>query len=341
MHAKVCRRQAGNDAGQLEWRVSDNKSLNGVLVNEAPVSGDGHVLRRGDIITFGRKVAPPEFEYVFDAPPAMVSAEAAAASASSVVGEGAAADAEARNDAMAEQQNDIISEQMQRIGELQQQLDAEREQKKAEMQQRRPQTQVAADSSDFQNELVCCICRDWLVHASNVQCAHTFCWSCIDSWLLQKKFECPVCRTEVTQEPVRSRAMDTIVQKTVDRLGDADKAEHAERIVAADQALDKAKRLHAQLQTSVDDACSKGKNFFYITSAWTKRERETFQRGIKDYKGNTRQTYCKLTGLTVQWVWSADEDQLNQACHNLSLTRFVSKPEDQIRQRLLMYLRYG
>merc|ERR1712032_1386674 len=137
-----------------------------------------------------------------------------------------------------------------------------------------------------------------------------------DTWLRQKRFECPVCRADVTRKPVRTRAVDALVMKAVSRLCDEKKEEYAERVAAAEA-------------------------FFNIGSSWSRKERETFQIGIKDYAGDTRQTYCKLTGLTVQWVHSATDTQLNQALHNLQLASFVSNPEDKIRQRLLMFLRYG
>merc|ERR1719221_1036988 len=68
------------------------------------------------------------------------------------------------------------------------------------------------DFADLQADLVCSVCQDWMVQSANIECSHSFCWACVDTWLLQKKFECPVCRHAVTREPVRSRALDAIVQ---------------------------------------------------------------------------------------------------------------------------------
>merc|ERR1712100_443870 len=103
----------------------------------------------------------------------------------------------------------------------------------------------------------------------------------------------------------------------------------------------KADKNHQELERSVREAQAKGKHFFQIDGVWTKKERDVFQRGIKDYSGNTRETYCKLTGLTVQWVHSADDTKLNRALHNLQLQKFVDKSSTEIRTRLLMFLRYG
>ena len=76
------------------------------------------------------------------------------------------------------------------------------------------------------------------MRAATIQCSHSFCWACIDRWLQTKQFVCPVCRTEalreletcafhgleVTREPVRTRAVDMVVQKTVSQCSEEDKA---------------------------------------------------------------------------------------------------------------------
>merc|ERR1719313_1302072 len=293
--------------------------MNGVLVNGQTVEQDGRKLHQGDIITFGRKMSPPEFEFVFEEPGYQ----------------------EPAVDPGPDPQVELaFEEHRKRIAELQQELEAEKERKIMESQQRAA-ARSALDFEDIQQELVCSICQDWVVHASTIECSHTFCWSCIDQWLLQKKFECPVCRHAVTREPVRSRALETIVQKTVDRGDPANKEEYQERVKSAEKDQKRIQKLHQDLEKSVNDALKKGKAFFHIDSSWSRREKEVFQRGIKDYTGDTRETYCRLTSLTVQWVHSADENKLNQALHNLGLQAFVSSPEPDIRKRLLMFLRYG
>jgi hypothetical protein len=293
--------------------------MNGILVNGQAIGPEGRRLQQGDIIAFGRKMNPPEFEFVFEEP---VSAASTAAPEPDPAVE------------------EAFAEHAKRIAELQQELEAERERKVMESQQRAA-TRSALDVEDIQSELLCSICQDWVVHASTIECSHSFCWSCIDTWLLQKKFECPVCRNAVTREPVRSRAIESIVQKTVERQGPEAKTEYQDRANAADKDLKKVQKLAQDLEKSVNDALKKGKAFFHIDANWTRREKDVFQRGVKDYTGDTRETYCRLTGLTVSWVHSADDSKLNQALHNLGLQAFVSSPEPDIRKRLLMFLRYG
>lgn len=325
------------EGGPEEWVINDNRSLNGILVNDTPVGGQGRNLQPGDVITFGRKMQPPEFEFVFEAPPMESQAKLAAPQ----VQQPPEPKMQAVQQKEEEEKEELFGDQMRKIAELQKELAVEREQKAAEAQRRRQASNNNLNIVDLHSELACSICQDWLVHAATIECSHTFCWSCIDTWLLQKKFECPVCRHKVTREPVRTRAVDTIVRKSVDRLTLEQKDEFSERVATAEATFEKARRLHLELEKSVGDALKRGKAFFHIGASWNRRERETFQRGVKDYTGDTRETYCKLTGLTVQWVHSADESKLNQALHNLQLQAFVSCSEEEIRQRLLMFLRYG
>lgn len=301
-----------------EWVISDNRSLNGILVNGDSVGsdGEGKSLQSGDLIVFGRKIVPPEFEFVFQAPTTELPPQPVESA-------------------------EHVTEHMQRLAELEAQLQAERNKMKEEIQRRRLQSRNTLTVSELHSELACSICQDWLVHAATVDCSHTFCTSCIETWLLHKNFHCPVCRQAVTREPVRTRAVDTIVRKTVDRLPEEQRQEFQQRLAAAQVAIARRKQLHAELEKSVNDALKKGKAFFHISSNWNKREKETFQKGIKDYIGDTREVYCRLTGLTVQWVHSVDDSKLNQALHNLGLQQFVSATDTEIRRRLLNYIRYG
>ncbi|CAE8718933.1 unnamed protein product [Polarella glacialis] len=316
-HGRVQIRQPGS--AQQEWIISDCGSMNGITVNGEAVPSEGKSLRTGDVISFGRRTHPPEFEFVFEAPP------------------GGALEAQ--------QEVFAASEQMQRITELEKELKAQREQNHVQAEEalkRRQGSRTALNISEISSELACCICRDWLVHAATIECSHSFCHSCIDRWLQTKQFVCPVCRKEVTREPVRTRAVDTLCEKTVGRLSETEKADYQERLSTAEASEARNRKLLKDLQQSVDEAIKGGKNFFSINQNWRKRDKELFAQGVKEYTGCARETYCRLTGLTVQWVHSADEDKLNQALHNLALTdKIFGRPVEEIRRRLLMYLQYG
>eukprot|EP00928_Gymnodinium_smaydae_P017674 TRINITY_DN16763_c0_g1_i3.p1 TRINITY_DN16763_c0_g1~~TRINITY_DN16763_c0_g1_i3.p1 ORF type:complete len:488 (-),score=105.69 TRINITY_DN16763_c0_g1_i3:69-1532(-) len=296
------RRIAGDRSrgGDVYWIIRDSRSMNGILVNGERIAADaeGRRLYPGDVVTFGRRLAPPVFEFVFEHP-CRASPE--------------------KELSQAQEQRRVI---------------------RAQQQQQPNQLGVA----ELRNELVCCVCRDWMVDAATTECSHSFCWSCIDTWLLEKKFECPVCREEVTREPLRTRTVDAIVQKSVGLLPSEDQTAYRERVAAAEAAREAAKTRLVALEAEVAGGAAgsrAGKAFPLIHAQWKKREREAFQQAAATHSGDAHEMYCRFHGLTVQWVHSADEDQLNQALHNLQLQKFVSCSEDRIRQRLLMFLRYG
>jgi len=49
----------------------------------------------------------------------------------------------------------------------------------------------SVDLQELQAELVCSVCQDWIVHASSLECGHSFCRECIDQWLTGKKIRMP------------------------------------------------------------------------------------------------------------------------------------------------------
>lgn len=298
-----------------EWYIRDNKSLNGVTVNGEVVGEEGRKLQSGDEVVFGKKIANPEFEFIFEAPAAEPTVAGIA--------------------------EDLFHEKVKQIEELQKELEAERQMKRAAAAAKRQASKNSLSVQELHKDLLCSICRDWMVHASTIECSHSFCWSCIDMWLQQKKFECPVCRKAVTREPLRTRAVDSIIQTSVARLPKDQQVEFQERASGADAAQEKKRKALQELEKSVKAAQKLGKTFFSIESNWAKANRETFIRGCKDYTGATRESYCKLVGLTEHWIHVADSSKLNQALHNLKLQAFVNCEELEIRQRLLMYLKYG
>ena len=109
----------------------------------------------------------------------------------------------------------------------------------------------------------------------------------------------------------------------------------------ADELQAKRRTATRDLEASVKEAVRSKKKFFHVNQNWDKKEKKTFHDGVKQYISEGREAYCQLVGLTISWVYSADDSKLNQALHNLGLQEFVSKPEKDIRQRLLMFLRYG
>merc|ERR1711879_574332 len=128
--------------------------------------------------------------------------------------------------------------------------------------------------------------------------------------------------------------MDSIVEKTVRLLPQSEQADYAKRVEAGDAAAEQSRLRHAELQDHANAS-------FHISANWKRKERDAFHKGVQDYTGDAREKYCGLHGLTAQFAHSADDSALNQALHNLQLPKFVSCSEEQIRRRLLLFMRYG
>ena len=64
--------------------------------------------------------------------------------------------------------------------------------------------------AEAKEELLCAICRDWMIAAHGLPCSHTFCGSCLFNWL-SKKNSCPVCRQVLRSQPVPIRSSDKLI----------------------------------------------------------------------------------------------------------------------------------
>ncbi|XP_063774943.1 E3 ubiquitin-protein ligase RNF8 isoform X2 [Pseudophryne corroboree] len=66
------------------------------------------------------------------------------------------------------------------------------------------------------NELQCIICSEHFIEAVTLNCAHSFCSFCIQSWR-KRKDECPICRQEIKSQ-TRSLVLDNCIDRMVDKL---------------------------------------------------------------------------------------------------------------------------
>ncbi|XP_072266123.1 E3 ubiquitin-protein ligase RNF8 [Pyxicephalus adspersus] len=66
------------------------------------------------------------------------------------------------------------------------------------------------------NELQCIICSEHFIEAVTLNCAHSFCLFCIQSWR-KRKDECPICRQDIKSQ-TRSLVLDNCINRMVDKL---------------------------------------------------------------------------------------------------------------------------
>eukprot|EP00743_Colponemidia_sp_Colp-15_P006479 GILK01006974.1.p1 GENE.GILK01006974.1~~GILK01006974.1.p1 ORF type:complete len:344 (+),score=46.13 GILK01006974.1:86-1117(+) len=92
---------------------------------------------------------------------------------------------------------------------------------------------------DVSEELMCCICQELIVLAHALPCSHSFCKSCITTWLANKQPHnqtCPGCRAKVTSPPIPVKTLDNAIDLLAKQLlSKVEQKERAEKIKNAQQ----------------------------------------------------------------------------------------------------------
>ena len=167
------------------------------------------------------------------------------------------------------------------------------------------------------------VCQSLLVEATALQCAHTFCASCIATWLARAA-HCPACRAPVgvLEAPVRLRSVDAVARGLAAALPPAERdAWHARQQEAARRRVEceaAAERLRASIAAERARAGAAG--FLRVgAEAWTRQEADNFREGAGYYDGAARDVFCASVGLTRALVAEAGPEQLETAALNLGL----------------------
>ena len=74
----------------------------------------------------------------------------------------------------------------------------------------------------MEDEFTCIICQELFFDAATLACSHSFCDYCLKSWI-KKKNTCPICRTDIKGTFVRSRVLDSAVEKIVETMDEETK----------------------------------------------------------------------------------------------------------------------
>ena len=90
--------------------------------------------------------------------------------------------------------------------------------------------------------LQCSICVDYFASPFTAECGHTFCYTCLHSWLQIQK-SCPTCRTKLLRRPTLSFNIREQVQASLARLPEADRMLALEKLAADENSLKAKQRL--------------------------------------------------------------------------------------------------
>ncbi|XP_038056676.1 E3 ubiquitin-protein ligase RNF8-like [Patiria miniata] len=115
---------------------------------------------------------------------------------------------------------EVIANKEREYGELQTELTASRLEKEAqEVCIQKAKEEALQNITDvMENELQCSICSELFIKATTLNCSHSFCNFCIESWMKRKR-ECPVCRAAITSHN-HSIVLDNYIDKMVERLSE-------------------------------------------------------------------------------------------------------------------------
>ncbi|KAG0053569.1 E3 ubiquitin ligase [Gryganskiella cystojenkinii] len=84
--------------------------------------------------------------------------------------------------------------------------------------------------------LQCSICVDYFASPFTVECGHTFCFTCLHSWLLIQK-SCPTCRTKLLRRPTLSFNIREQVQASLSHLPEAERSQALEKLAADEKSI--------------------------------------------------------------------------------------------------------
>jgi len=201
------------------------------------------------------------------------------------------------------------------------------------------------------SELICAICQELFVEASTVECGHSFCRMCIENWL-KTKLSCPICRHPINKPPISSVCLDKAVRVMLEIAEEKQAATQLmERQRLATQARQNECFAQSCLETLFQKAVQQGVRVVHISKQWSPREQQRFLCGIERHQGVARETYCRVVGLTYEWIGRATPDELLIAAANVKLRDMENRPTcpaawkqscvTKLRARLEMYIRYG
>ena len=168
----------------------------------------------------------------------------------------------------------------------------------------------------FHNEFSCCICYNWFVEPTTLQCSHTFCKKCLYDWL-GKNHSCPFCRKKLSKPSIYNKNLDVLLEGVSKiMLSEEDRNMREDRIKGIKQGFDEDL---AKLYGMIENAKAKKIKFLNIKDRWKTEEKKTFKNGVKQYFGRCREVFCDLVGLTVDFIKSCNNEEMTIACENLDV----------------------
>ncbi|KNC50551.1 uncharacterized protein AMSG_00712 [Thecamonas trahens ATCC 50062] len=177
---------------------------------------------------------------------------------------------------------------------------------------------VALTLEELEEEFSCSICLEFMVQATAAApCAHIFCADCLEEWCAleeEGRQSCPQCRQPVLMR-LHMRLLDNTLAHMLAKVGGSALQGYNARVSAFTRNV----QHYRTLLSAAEQARTSRQTFLNIKMRWTAKEQNTFQRGLRKYRGKARQLFCELAGLTPAFVASASKPVLLVAASNLRI----------------------
>eukprot|EP01124_Arcella_intermedia_P019538 TRINITY_DN2685_c0_g1_i10.p1 TRINITY_DN2685_c0_g1~~TRINITY_DN2685_c0_g1_i10.p1 ORF type:complete len:512 (+),score=133.08 TRINITY_DN2685_c0_g1_i10:329-1864(+) len=174
------------------------------------------------------------------------------------------------------------------------------------------------------DELTCSICQDLYLHSTTLPCSHTFCYTCISSWIKQNPI-CPICRVHPNHPGIKSLILDSIIEKFI-----SNRPEDNKRYLMRKADLDQVENL----RKGIESAKKRGYRFLRIQDVWNETEKQIFAQGVEKYTGESRIIYCSAANLSETFISTSSIETLHIACANLNLRVPIGAPIDVLRSAI-------
>eukprot|EP00470_Lotharella_oceanica_P008096 CAMPEP_0170193090 /NCGR_PEP_ID=MMETSP0040_2-20121228/56070_1 /TAXON_ID=641309 /ORGANISM="Lotharella oceanica, Strain CCMP622" /LENGTH=141 /DNA_ID=CAMNT_0010441633 /DNA_START=225 /DNA_END=650 /DNA_ORIENTATION=+ len=133
-----------------------------------------------------------------------------------------------------------------------------------------------------------------------------------------------------------------MVNRLTAKLPEADKKEREGILEERRKIASKNKTMCNRLRRSIEAARKRGNEFYDIRKIWQDQEKDTYSRGLADFKlPEARLIYAGTVGLSNDSMEAMDAESLGIAARNLRMKEMSTDSVAEQRRKLRLFVNYG